>query len=233
MALRDFAWRGQGGSRGWTMTDSSPLLDGLPGEQRLALAYARGAARPLFLGLFALDARLAQVVRSAREPMLAQLRLAWWRERLAESAPRGGEPVLALLAPLLAAGPGLSALADGWEALLGDGTIEPSAIEQFAEGRAAAYRLLARHLGGDPAEAERAARNWAMADLAGHLSAPDERMAALAIAAAQDWRRPALPRALRPLAVLHGLARRHRGAQPLIAGPAGLGAAIRLGLLGR
>lgn len=217
------------------MNDSSALLDGLPGEQRLALAYARADARPLFLGLFALDSRLAQVVRSAREPMLAQLRLAWWRERLAEATPRGGEPVLALLAPLLAMGEGLSALADGWEALLGEGPIEQAAIEQFAEGRAAAYRLLARHLGDAdaPAEAERAARNWALADLAAHLSAPDERAMAQSVAAAQDWRRPALPRALRPLAVLHGLARRHRGMRPLIAGPASLGAAIRLGLLGR
>lgn len=213
--------------------DESALLDLLPGEQRLALAYAPTGARPLFLGLFALDSRLAQVVRGAREPMLAQLRLAWWRERLAENAPRGGEPVLALLAPLLAAGPGLSALADGWEALLGEGPIEPSGIEQFAEGRAAANRVLAQYLGGDPAEAERAARNWALADLAAHVSAPDEQAAAQAIAAAQDWRRPRLSRALRPLAVLHGLARRHRGLQPLLAGPASLGTAIRLGLLGR
>ena len=217
------------------MNESSALLDGLPAEQRLALAYARADARPLFLGLFALDSRLAQVVRSAREPILGQLRLAWWRERLAEGTPRGGEPVLALLAPMLASGQGLSALADGWEALLGEGPIEQTAIEHFAEGRATAYRLLARHLGAADAsaEAERAARNWAMADLAAHLSAPEERAVAMAVAAAQDWRRPALPRALRPLTVLHGLARRHRGAQPLIAGPTSLGAAIRLGLLGR
>lgn len=215
------------------MSDESALLELLPGEQRLALAYAPAGVRPLLLGLFALDSRLAQVVRSAREPMLAQLRLAWWRERLAESAPRGGEPVLSLLAPMLAEGPGLSALADGWEALLGEGAIAAAGIEQFADGRAAAYRQLALLLGGDPAEAERAARNWALADLALHLSEPEERAAALQIAAAQDWRKPALPRALRPLAVLHGLSRRHRGARALLDGPRGLAAAIRLGLLGR
>jgi phytoene synthase len=49
--------------------------------------------------LSCLDVRLAGVVRGAREPMLGQLKLAWWRDRLGgdpESWPKG-EPLLASL----------------------------------------------------------------------------------------------------------------------------------------
>ena len=42
-----------------------------------------------------------------------------------------------------------------------------------------------------------------------------------------------LPRQLRTLAVLHGLARRRRGAMPLLEGPLALAAALRIGMIGR
>ena len=63
------------------MTTTLPpeLLDTLAPMHRLALAYAPAEARPAWAGLLALDARLAGVVRAAREPVLGQLRLAWWR----------------------------------------------------------------------------------------------------------------------------------------------------------
>ncbi|WP_088310866.1 hypothetical protein [Novosphingobium sp. B 225] len=213
------------------MTPDSPLLDGLPVEQRLALAYAPVAARGLFAGLFALDTRLAGIVRAAREPMLAQLRLAWWRDRLGEGG-GGADPVLIALAPVLQQGPALVAAADGWEALLGE-TLNHAAAETFAAGRAAGMAAMAQALGCPAAEAERAGRNWALADLAARVSNPAERAVVLDLIATQDWGRPALPRSMRPLAVLHGLARRQRGARPLIEGPVSLLCAIRLGLTGR
>lgn len=212
------------------MTPDSPLLDGLPVEQRLALAYAPVAARGLFAGLFALDTRLAGIVRAAREPMLAQLRLAWWRDRLGGGG--GNDPVLIALAPVLSQGLALSAMADGWEALLGE-SLDRDAAETFAGGRAAGMAALAQALGCPAAEAARAGRNWALADLAARISNPAERAVVQGLIAAQDWRRPPLPRAMRTLAVLHGLARRRRGAGPLIEGPGSLVCAIRLGLTGR
>ncbi len=213
------------------MTPDSPLLDGLPVEQRLALAYAPAAARGLFAGLFALDTRLAGIVRAAREPMLAQLRLAWWRDRLGGGG-GGNDPVLIALAPMLRQGPALVAAADGWEALLGE-TLSRDAAETFAAGRAAGMAALAQALGCPAAEAERAGRNWALADLAARVSNPAERAVVLDLIATQDWGRPTLPRSMRPLAVLHGLVRRRRGAGPLIEGPGSLVCAIRLGLTGR
>lgn len=213
------------------MTDS-PLLDGLPVEQRLALAYAPLASRTLFAGIFALDTRLAGIVRAAREPMLAQLRLAWWRDRLGGGRAVSADPVLIALADLVARGPELVALADGWEALLAE-QLTTDHAQAYAEGRAAAMGALASLLDAPVEPARRAGFNWALADLAGHVSRPEERSCVLALCAAQDWSRAALPRALRPLAVLHGLARRGQGAGGLVDGPLALASAIRLGLIGR
>lgn len=218
------------------LMEHNPLLSALPPEQRLALAYARGEGKAVFLGLMALDARLATIVRASREPMLAQLRLAWWREQLA--APAGqrpeGEPLLALLDSWGDERAALAALVDGWEALLGEAPLGESALGEFAEGRAAACIALARRLApaSNSEEAARAGRNWSLADLAARVSHPDERAASTDLAARQDWSRPRLARPLRPLLVLHGLASHGRGGEGLVNGPASLLHAIRLGLFG-
>ena len=212
------------------MSDS-PLLDGLPVEQRLALAYAPAASRGLFTALFALDTRLAGIVRGAREPILAQLRLAWWRDRLRDGGGTG-DPVLAALAGWGDQRAGLAGLVDGWEHLLGD-SLDPAAIGHFVEGRAQAMAALAGLLGLSAEQSVQAARSWALADLAGHVANPAERALVQEQAGQHDWGHVPLPRQLRPLAVLAGLARRRRGAGGLIDGPVSLLCAIRLGLTGR
>jgi len=75
------------------------LASELPPPQRLALAYAPARARPATLALLALDARLAAILRGRREPLAAQLRLAWWREMFARppSDWPAGEPLLEAL----------------------------------------------------------------------------------------------------------------------------------------
>ena len=214
-----------------------PLVELLPVHLRLALSYAPVRARALTLGLFALDCRLAGIVRGTREPLLGQVRLAWWRDRLGEKpeAWPEGEPVLAVLRLWGAETGALSALVDGWESLLGDPPLDGDALERFADGRANAFGALARLLQADPDEAMRAARGWALVDLSGKLGDPSERSAARELADQLDWRRSRLPRSLRPLAMLHGLARRAmlRGEGELLAGGAAGLVALRLGLLGR
>ena len=64
------------------MIADDSLLLGLTPLHRLALAYAPAASRGAWLGFLALDMRLAAIVRAAREPMIGQIKLAWWRERL-------------------------------------------------------------------------------------------------------------------------------------------------------
>src|SRR5690606_20839572 len=78
---------------------SNVLLADLRPAERLALAYAPARARTATLALMALDNRLGTIVRQMREPIAAQLRLAWWRDTLARPVPEWpqGEPVLAAL----------------------------------------------------------------------------------------------------------------------------------------
>lgn len=218
--------------------DLSPLLAALPVEQRLALSYAPGAARVPALAVLALDARLAAVVRAGREPLLAQIRLAWWRELLARPASQWpeGEPVLTVLRETGVDAVRLGELVISWERFLGQEQLDSAAIEGLAQSRAGVFMALAETCGAgsSASEAERAGRNWALVDIALRLSDPAERVLAHDLIARQDWRRPVLPRALRPLAVLHGLARRVRGRAGvgLVSGPGALLAALRLGTLG-
>ncbi|MCB2065424.1 MAG: hypothetical protein KDE15_02145 [Erythrobacter sp.] len=208
------------------MTSHPSLIDTLPLPQRLALSYASRRAQPPVLALLALDARLAGIVRADGEPMIAQIKLAWWRDRLRQPPadwPQG-EPLLALLATSGMATEPLAGLVDGWEVLLAD-TLDPAA---FAEGRAQGWAAL------DPAAAQ-PAREWALVDLALNLGTADEAAAVRDLARAQPWDRARLPAAMRPLAVLHGLARRalHGDGAELLAGPAAMLLAMRLGIFGR
>ena len=212
------------------------FLGALPVERRLALAYAPARSRALWLGLFALDARLGAVVQAAHEPLLAQIKLAWWRDELAKpvAARALGEPLLALLGEWGDQAAALSALVDGWEILLSGEPLGPGELRQIAEARASACLGLAARLDLTATEPEvsRAARGWALAELGAALTDPDQHAAAIGLIAQQNWRRPKLPRELRPLLVLHGLAARQRGTAPLLLGPAAALRAVRLGLLG-
>lgn len=211
------------------------LSEQLPVRQRLALVYAPLQSRANIGALLVLDSRLAAIVRSAREPMLAQLRLAWWREQIASNPANRpqGEPLLAALSAWERRVDVLVTLVDAWEAMTGEAPLAPLVFERLAEARAGAFAALPPP--SDQAETARAARNWASVDIAGKLSRADERSAAWALAKAHDWRPPRLPRSLRPLAVLHGLAARdlrRRGNADTLS-PRDLIAAMRLGLLGR
>jgi len=213
---------------------SRSLVEHLPAPQRLALSYASTPGRSATLALLALDARLAGLLRKRGEPVLAQVRLAWWRDTLAANRhgwPHG-EPVLVLLRSWRDAAP-LVALVDGWEALLSE-RLESAAIAEFASGRAAGFAQLARELACDPDPAAAAATVWALGDLAAHLADSAEREAVLATAAGLATG-SALPRPLRPLAVLAGLARRSlaRGGTPLLGGRGAALVAMRLGITGR
>ena len=212
--------------------------DLLPVVQRFALAYAPRRSRAAVLALWLLDQRLAGVLQAQGEVMIAQIKLAWWRDRLGESPAQwpAGEPLLALLAssnlPAMACVP----LVNGWERLL-EPDLTAGAVDEFAVGRAAAWAALANAVGTEKAAgaAALAAREMAYLDLALHLGTPAEAQAARALALACKWATPRLPRTLRPLVVLHGLAARalRRGDAELLpdwrAGLTGL----RFGLLGR
>jgi 15-cis-phytoene synthase len=211
----------------------------LPPLSRLALAYAPDRARLPTLALLALDARLAGIVRNAREPLLAQVRLAWWRERLAEPVLGwpAGEPLLTALASWQGNHTELGALVDAWEGLVDPPPLSAAEFTCLAEARAVGFGALAALVAGEVnrTQAERLAQGWALADLAAGLSHPEELAAVAELIAERDWSRAALPRALRPLTVLHGLAARsvRKNMSLRDMSPAALVLAMRLGLFGR
>jgi 15-cis-phytoene synthase len=219
--------------------NSELLTSTLPTFVRLALAYAPGANRDAWLAYFALDARLASLVRSASEPMLAQLRIAWWREALEadQSTWPKGDPILNALATWNGNHRGLASLADGWEAITAPAPLEATAMARFAKGRADSIAVLAEHLGASAhADAARQlATEWSLADLAMRLSREDERGTARALAQGSTSRTPRAPRALRPIAVLRALSWRQleRGGEGSESSPLALLGAMRAGLLGR
>ena len=201
-------------------------------EQRLALSYARAGERTRFAGLFALDRELAQAVARGREPIAAQLRLAWWRDQLAGTgAPVADAGIGAVLAQWRDEPAPAIAMVDGWEMLLA----EPPNLAACARGRAEPFTALAEGFGCSPPDVEatrRAAQRWALLDLAGHVS--DTALGRKARELAAGLERGQLPRAMRPLAVLDGLARRAlaRGG-PLLGDRLSPLVAIRLGIFGR
>ncbi|WP_372916561.1 squalene/phytoene synthase family protein [Sandarakinorhabdus sp.] len=130
-------------------------------ERWLACLYAAAPARPALVALLALDSELAHVVASSTDPMLGEIKLAWWRDRLIEldTGPAPAQPLLqALQARVLPrlSGADLATLEDRWLCLLGAEDL-PSA---HVEGGAALFVLAARLLGGDLAEAAMLGRAW-------------------------------------------------------------------------
>jgi len=108
----------------------------LPPPANLAVAYTPVAFRPAFTLLLQLDMRFADIVRKAREPMIAQIKLAWWRDAFAtEPALRPkGEPLLQALG---AYGDVISSLAlqdlvSAWELLLGEDEWAAQDVEAHA-----------------------------------------------------------------------------------------------------
>jgi phytoene synthase len=216
-------------------------------ERRLALAYAPRQRRQALAALWALDEKLGAIVAATREPMLGEIRLAWWRDALGamETGVPAGEPLLEMLKQ--ASGDHrlspaeLARLPEGWAALLGAFPLDHDALDRHAEERGdALFRLSALLLGGDRpglGEAGEAGTVWALTDLAARVSDSSTAAAARSLAA-ERLARPADGRwgkALRPLAVLTALARQDaHSAMPRRQGsPRRLAVALWAGMTGR
>jgi len=142
----------------------------------LALSYAPGRSRAALDALFGLDAALGNVLRTTRDPLVGQMRLAWWREALqgldATGAP--AEPVLqsltAAVLPLGITGRALSEMVEAWEPLLDD--IGTGSIDDHARLRGRAlFTMAGMAVGAAPDDpVGDAGEGWALADLAANLS---------------------------------------------------------------
>nr|WP_209023309.1 squalene/phytoene synthase family protein [Sphingomonas jejuensis] len=189
-------------------------------ERAIAVTYAPAAARSTLAALFALDERLAGVLRTTSQPLIGQMRLTWWHEALAAlsaGAAPPPEPVLVALAEL---DPdrtaSLTRIVEGWEALL-DEPLTLDAIRVHAVERGETLFAVAAPLCGIVADdgIRAAGRGWALADVARHLS--DRTLAEQASAAAGEAMRAAprrWPRRARPLGMLARLARQDAAGAP-------------------
>ncbi|MXP32407.1 hypothetical protein GRI94_11315 [Erythrobacter jejuensis] len=205
---------------------------------QLALAYAPRTARNVHLALFALDTRLAQVVGRGSEPIVAQLKLAWWRDRFAEDRCQWpvGEPLLASLATWDADVSHLGRTVDGWEGLLSEDPLAAPVVTEFVEGRAQVWALASEAIGAgtESSKVQQAARQWAVADLAGNLHDASEKAEAIRSIRDLSLDPVVMPRALRPMAVLAAMGRRSlKRERPMMDGGRALFNAMRVGILGR
>jgi len=188
---------------------SQDLLDPV---ERLALAYAARPARLAWEALLLFQHRLDDTARPVREPLMIQLRLAWWRDRLSEPAERWpkGEPLLARLHVWQPEAAALVGLINGWEAKI---VGEDGGVALIA-AQVQVFMALGRLVGEDDSAAVHlAAAQWASPAIAKGLA-------------------PRLSRKMRPLSILrtHAL-RTSKGvpSHPI----ADIAVLMRVGLLGR
>jgi len=187
----------------------------LDADRTLALTYVPAARRPALEALWRLDVAMGAVLAGGREPLISQIKLAWWRDSLekldGEKAP--AEPVLEAVAELVlpsgVSGGELAAMEEGWTVLLSQEPLGSSELDRYAAARGALlFRFSARILGGESSpQTERAGEGWALIDLARHSNAEDAEAALLAaqrrLQEGVRW-----PTRFRPLGMLAALARR-------------------------
>ncbi|HEY0028257.1 MAG TPA: squalene/phytoene synthase family protein [Allosphingosinicella sp.] len=183
-------------------------------DRILALSYIPARVRPAVEALWQLDAALAAVLTGGRDPLLSQIKLAWWRDAL-EQLDTGGRPpaepvleaVAALVLPLGITGTELSAMELGWTLLLTPDPLTADELNRFAAARGGLlFRYSACLLGGESADVEAGGEAWALIDLARHSGSEVDAEAAIAAAAARRWGK--WPSPLRPLGMLAVLAAR-------------------------
>jgi len=180
---------------------------------RLVLAYAKADDRPRYALLFALDSRFAEVIRSTKEILIGQMRLTWWRDILTKPPTErpAGEPLIAEINRLEQSGESLtpvSALLDGWEAMLDDFPWDDRQFQNYAEARGRGFFGLGlgdqNLLTGPPADYGQA---WALWDFARHCSDANMRQSAFdrCTEIASRLPRPDFDRSGRPLSILCNL----------------------------
>lgn len=187
-------------------------------ETELAIAHSPRDAQPAMRGLWALDFRLGELVRAAREPMLGEIRLTWWRDALSAlgKADVPAEPLLRDMAMLAERHDLdtdlLATIADGWIELLAPFPVPDDALLAFAGARGGALFRTAGHILGadlfDPLQM--AGQGWSLIDFACHCSDADTARRALLLALpmletafATRW-----PKQARPLGMIATLALR-------------------------
>jgi 15-cis-phytoene synthase len=185
----------------------------LDSDRTLALSYVPTRRRAAVGALWRLDAALGAALAGGREPLIARIKLAWWREALEklDREPAPAEPVLREVAEHLlpgVSGADLARMEAGWSVLPSAEILGPDELRAYARQRGGLlFRFTAGLLGGDRPRLEEAGEAWALVDLARHCATREDADVALAAALERPlsgrW-----PVRLRPLGMLAALAAR-------------------------
>lgn len=133
-------------------------------DRYLSVLYAPAGLRPALFALHGLDLEMASVVVGTTEPMIGEIRLAWWREAL-EGLDRGvvpAQPLLALAAGQLlpngVSGEELAGIEDRWLGMIGSDEVPPAHVA----GGGLLFALAARLLDADEALGRRLGEAWVL-----------------------------------------------------------------------
>jgi phytoene synthase len=140
-------------------------------DRTLALSYVPTPKRAGLGALWRLDVAIGAVLAGGREPLISQIKLAWWRDSLEklDREPAPGEPVLQEIAAHVLSrsiqGRQLARLEEGWSALLGPDPLTDAELHAYAAGRGALlFRFSSSLLGFQMNEiVKRAGEGWALA----------------------------------------------------------------------
>ncbi len=151
-------------------------LRGRDRDRYLCVLYAPAPLRPALFALHGFDLELASIVESTTEPMIGEIRLAWWREA-AEAIDRGVVPAQPLLQVIAAelpargvAGADLAGLEDRWLGMIGSTELPVAHVE----GAGDLFAIAAQLLGGDIRLGRRLGEAWARGDGDGLPPIPTE-----------------------------------------------------------
>jgi phytoene/squalene synthetase len=126
-------------------------------DRFIAALFAPANRRPLLFALYALNHELARIAETVREPMMAEIRLQWWRDALDEARagrPRGHDVLLGMAQVFAQADVPAGLLDAAIDArsfdARGDAFADLAALEAYADATSGnLMRIASRILGGD------------------------------------------------------------------------------------
>ncbi|MEP3420745.1 MAG: hypothetical protein ABJN35_03355 [Erythrobacter sp.] len=207
-------------------------------ELQIALAHTPPKFRDALRIFFELDHRLSRIVAATTEPMLGQMRLAWWRDMLGkpiEERPHGDAVLDGIGAHWLDRESALIKLVDAWEHMLAPAPMGKDDALGFVNGRSAGLLAALNHDQHGSVAWDAAAWVWAFADMASKVSLDEERELMVDLGRSKEPLRARLSKPARGLAVLGTLGARalNRGARPLMEGRAASLLATRAAIIGK
>ena len=119
-------------------------LEQLTPPMRLALAYAKRPERDALALMLMFDVSLSRIVQRSSEPLIGQMRLAWWRDVISKpiNARPSGEPLIGQLGVLQQKHQGWAVdqhmllIVRGWDVLLAHEERGDTVLKQHTEARA-------------------------------------------------------------------------------------------------